>query len=378
MNNALIIGGSKGLGHSLAINLSNMNYNNIYILDKNPPDTNIPNSKYYQFDVIKDDYNILTKFYNINTLIITIGIGRLASFETFHDIEIQKTLQINTISVIRIIKFFYNKLKYDKIFFCSLVSSISGIVSSPLFSIYAASKSALYRFSESINIELEKEKSNNRILNICPGYLEGTSFYNKNSDYKKLDYTSKEILNSIFNRNTIYIPDYEDIYKDIINNYCKDNYKFGLESYDYKINSNRINTKQSCKIGYLSGTFDLFHIGHLNIIRKAKEYCDYLIVGVHKDAAHKGKKVFIPFKERCDIIKNIKYVDYVIVSKAEDCDVYEDYKFDFLFVGSDYKGSERFRRYEDFFKDKNVKIIYLPYTKKTSSTKLRNILDKFA
>ena len=130
-------------------------------------------------------------------------------------------------------------------------------------------------------------------------------------------------------------------------------------------------------VGYLSGTFDLFHIGHLNILKRAKENCDYLVVGIHRDGSHKGKKTFIPFEERMEIVKSIKYVDEVIESEREDCDVYLKgrVKYDKLFVGSDYKGTERFNRYEKLFEGTGVQIVYFPYTKGTSSTQLRNALD---
>ena len=113
------------------------------------------------------------------------------------------------------------------------------------------------------------------------------------------------------------------------------------------------------------------------MLRRAKQYCDYLVVGVHKDASHKGKSAYIPWEERVDIVRNIKYVDEVIMSEPEDSDVWIKgiVKYDYLFVGSDYQGSERFNRYEDYFKDKGVKIIYFPYTKGTSSTQLRTALD---
>ncbi len=154
--------------------------------------------------------------------------------------------------------------------------------------------------------------------------------------------------------------------------YHDDSMKFGLESYGYKVG--RITEKPQVTVGYLSGTFDLFHIGHLNLIRRAKQECDYLIVGVHRSGSWKGKETFIPFEERLEIVANIKYVDKAVESFTEDTDAYDAYKFDTLFVGSDYKGTERFKRYEKYFEDKGVKIVYFPYTNGTSSTQLRAAL----
>lgn len=129
-------------------------------------------------------------------------------------------------------------------------------------------------------------------------------------------------------------------------------------------------------VGYLSGTFDLFHIGHLNIIRRAKSLCDYLIVGVHKTAAFKNGTTFIPFDERISIIRACRYVDEAVTAGDEDSGDWERFRFNRLFVGSDYKGSERFQRYEAFFSDKQVEIVYLPYTTSTSSTKIRALINK--
>ena len=129
-------------------------------------------------------------------------------------------------------------------------------------------------------------------------------------------------------------------------------------------------------VGYISGTFDLFHIGHLNIIKKAKENCDYLIVGVHESGAWKGKETFIPFKERLEIISSIKYVDLVIKSYQNDTDAIAKHSINKLFVGDDYKGSDRFKMYEKICTNSKVEIIYFPYTKSTSSSKLRDALQK--
>ena len=179
-------------------------------------------------------------------------------------------------------------------------------------------------------------------------------------------------------KNNIFIPLYNEVFKSVIEQYQTSPHEYGVHSYNYKMESGRFNDKPQLKLGYLSGTFDLFHIGHLNLLRRAKQCCDYLVVGIHKDGLHKGKETFIPFEERMDIVKNIKYVDEVIMSEREDCDVYFKgiVKYDYLFVGSDYKGTERFNRYEELFADKGVKIVYFPYTQRTSSTQLREVLNK--
>jgi glycerol-3-phosphate cytidylyltransferase len=375
MKNALLVGGSNGLGHAIACRLIKKGYENIYILDRNEPQTCAKEFIYHHIDLSQDSLNILTEFDNIDTLIITAGIGRLASFDSFSEREIEKTFKINTISAIKVIHHFYKKIKNDRSFYSVVLSSISGLVSSPLFSLYASTKAAIVRFIESINIELEKAESPNRILNVCPGVLKNTSFYGDKSDFSSLSSLADEILENMENRQTLFIPQYSEIYYDVLKRYQQDSHSFGLDSYDHKMKSNRINNKSPLKVGYLSGTFDLFHIGHLNLLRRAKEYCDFLIVGIHKNASHKNKNTFISFEERIEIVKSIKYVDMVIESKPEDIDVFDDIKYDFLFVGSDYKGSARFNKYEEYFKDKGVTIIYFPYTQGTSSTHIRNVIS---
>ena len=125
----------------------------------------------------------------------------------------------------------------------------------------------------------------------------------------------------------------------------------------------------------MSGTFDLFHIGHLNILRRAKENCDYLIVGIHKSGARKGKETFIPLNERKAIVSSIKYVDKVVIASKEDSANVLKYGCKKLFVGSDYKGSEKFNRYEKQLIPKGIEIVYFPYTKMTNSTQLRKVIS---
>jgi len=133
------------------------------------------------------------------------------------------------------------------------------------------------------------------------------------------------------------------------------------------------------KIGYTTGVFDLFHIGHLNILKRAKEYCDYLIVGVTADelVQYKNTKAIIPFCERIEIIESIKYVDKVIPQISMDkMEAWKKYKFDAIFVGTDWKGTDKWNEFERQFKEIDVVIIYIPYTKHISSTYLKAVLKK--
>jgi glycerol-3-phosphate cytidylyltransferase len=133
------------------------------------------------------------------------------------------------------------------------------------------------------------------------------------------------------------------------------------------------------KIGYTTGVFDLFHIGHLNLLRKAKEQCDYLIVGVSTDAlvSYKHKQAVIPFEERKQIVAAIKYVDEVVAQENMDkMAAWERLHFNVMFVGDDWKGTPKWNEYERQFKEIGVEIVYFPYTRGTSSTLINETLEK--
>lgn len=133
-------------------------------------------------------------------------------------------------------------------------------------------------------------------------------------------------------------------------------------------------------IGYTTGVFDLFHIGHLNLLKNCKGLCDKLIVGVTTDElllSYKNKKPIIPFSERLEIIKSIKYVDAAIPQRDMDkFAMWEKLKFDIMFVGDDWYGTPKWRKFEEQFEQINVKIIYFPYTIGTSSTLINEILSR--
>ena len=133
------------------------------------------------------------------------------------------------------------------------------------------------------------------------------------------------------------------------------------------------------QIGYTTGVFDLFHIGHLNILRNAKLECDHLIVGITTDELslkEKGRKPVIPFSERMAIVESIKYVDSVLPQVNYDkIEAWNNIKFNIMFVGDDWQGTEKWNTLEEEFLKLGVKISYFPYTQHTSSSRIRKIID---
>ena len=131
-------------------------------------------------------------------------------------------------------------------------------------------------------------------------------------------------------------------------------------------------------IGYTTGVFDMFHIGHLNILKRAKEQCDYLIVGVSTDEVveeYKKKTPIIKFEERIAIVEAIKYVDEVVPQTTMDkMEAWKQLKFDVMFHGSDWKGSNMYNHIIEKFNNVGVQVIFLPHTEGVSSTLLTEVL----
>ena len=131
-------------------------------------------------------------------------------------------------------------------------------------------------------------------------------------------------------------------------------------------------------VGYTSGVYDLFHVGHLNLLKNARGLCDKLIVGVTSDelVSYKNKKAVIPHSERMEIVRNIKFVDAVVPQNDMDkIKMWERLKFDIMFVGDDWFDTPKWKELDSKFKSLGVKIIYFPYTKGVSSTLINSTLD---
>ncbi len=139
--------------------------------------------------------------------------------------------------------------------------------------------------------------------------------------------------------------------------------------------------KKKIIIGYTAGVFDLFHVGHVRVLKKAKSLCDKLIVGVSTDdlvKKYKKKYPIISQKERIEVVKSNKFVDYVVSQNSLNKYLnWKKLKYDIMFVGDDWYATKKWKDLDKEFKKLGVKIVYLPYTKGTSSTKINKILDNF-
>ena len=238
MKRILIVGGANGIGLSLAkILAARDEVEKIYVVDKEILDAACKEDKIisYQFDLRNKDFSIFNQFSDVDGLIITVGFGQLALFEDIPEDMIEMYFSVNTIGVIRIIKHFYKRIVSKDNFYCSVMVSIAGFMSSPFFSLYAASKAALKIFIESVNVELIKSGTPNRILNVSPGFIEGTSFYNKKTDIRLTADLSLSIIDNMEKKNDLFIPKYDEVYKEVLERYHKDFRSEGCHSYDYKL-----------------------------------------------------------------------------------------------------------------------------------------------
>ena len=134
------------------------------------------------------------------------------------------------------------------------------------------------------------------------------------------------------------------------------------------------------KIGYTDGVYDMFHVGHLNMIKEAKKHCDFLIVGVHSDEiveGYKHRKTIINEKDRREIVEAIRYVDKAVINRTRDkMELWSLHKFDVVFIGDDWKGTERWNNFEKVLGEVGVSVEYIPYTKGISTTKIRETLSE--
>ena len=239
----LIVGGANGIGLSIAVELaSRESTEKVYIVDKAPLSEEYahPKIESFQFDLTGEDYSFFDRFSDINALMITAGFGKLALFKDVPESYIVNSFNVNTIPVLRLVKKFYPKLEGDADFYCGVMVSIAGFMSSPFFAVYGATKAALKIFIESVNVELEKGGSSNRILNVSPGSIKGTSFNAGKTDLALTSALAKQIIDHLGNKDDLFIPLYDEVFKTVLERYHDDFRKEGAHSYDYKVESGRV------------------------------------------------------------------------------------------------------------------------------------------
>ena len=243
MKRALVVGGANGIGLSIATELAKREEcEKIYIVDKAQLSEENVHTKfeYNLFDLTCSDYTFFNQFEDIDTLMITAGFGKLALFKDLDERYIINSMNVNTTAVMRVIHHFYDKILRTEDFYCGVMVSIAGFMSSPFFSVYGASKAALKIFIESVNVELEKSGTSNRILNVSPGSIKGTSFNQGKTDLSQTSNLANEIICHLEAKDDLFIPQYEEIFKYVLARYQVDFREEGRHSYEYKLNSGRM------------------------------------------------------------------------------------------------------------------------------------------
>ena len=234
---ALVVGGSSGIGLSIVLNLlGKEECEVVYVVDKAPfPDAYVNDRlTYIPCDLSKGDYSCLDAAEDIQALYITAGFGHLKYFQELSEDYIQNSFSVNSVAPIQIIRHYYDRLLSKEDFHCAVMVSIAGRLSSPLFSVYSATKAALSKFIEAVNVELDGQGSNNRILEVSPGSLKGTGFTGGPSQPELTAALADEIIRRAENHEELFIPQYEDVFKGVIARYEADAHQFGVDSYWYK------------------------------------------------------------------------------------------------------------------------------------------------
>lgn len=234
---ALVVGGSSGIGLSIVLNLLGKGEcEGIYVMDKAPFPESYANDRitYIPCDLSLGDYSCLKEVEDIQALYITAGFGHLKFFQELSEDYIQSSFSVNAVAPIQIIRHFYHKMLSKESFLCAVMVSIAGRLSSPLFSVYSATKAALSKFIEAVNVELDVQEIKNRILEVSPGSLKGTGFSGGPSRPELTAALADEIIRRAENHEELFIPQYEEVFKGVIARYEADAHKYGVESYWYK------------------------------------------------------------------------------------------------------------------------------------------------
>lgn len=236
---AVIVGGSNGIGLAISKKLLDYGYN-LEICDCIAPEDGVLEETkvtYHFCDLRYFDevlYQKLADDQDVELLMVTAGVGRIADFQYHHIAEIDKMLMIDAVSTIKIFRIFYERILDQKVFYAGVMGSISGWMSSPSASVYAAAKAAIVRFVESVNIELEAYGSSNRILDVSPASFKGSKFYGGKNDLTEMESLASDVAKHLFAHDVRFIPNYEETFRAVLERYHEDSHEYGLHSYQYK------------------------------------------------------------------------------------------------------------------------------------------------
>lgn len=323
MKKAVIVGGSNGAGLAITKALIDRGFYAV-VLDRVAPQQGVLDGaefSYRHIDLLDLNYDALEELASdpeVSFLMITAGFGRVADFEYFHPIEISNMITVNATATICILKTFYSRIKSSEDFYCGVMGSISGWMSSPMAAVYAASKAAICRFMESVNVEIEYSGSSNRITDISPASFKGSRFNGGENNIDLLADLARDIVSHIFARDCLYIPQYEELLKGVLERYHSDPHGYGLYSYEYKRNSGRIENTTRMKIAYVhipGRTVDRELINKLAIMKRK---CSYLCVGIGASEVG-GEDRDAALSDMRDALKDYRFIDRIVCNPGS-CD----------------------------------------------------------
>lgn len=244
MRNPLVVGGASGIGLAIAHLLASQpDTETVCIVDKNRPAEGQMHPKFQvlQFDLTSSDFSVFDQYPATDGLFITAGFARLSLFADLDEAHLISSFQVNALAPLRIVQHFYDKLQAPTNFPCAIMVSIAGYLSSPFYAVYGATKAALRSFIESVNVELSRCDTPNRILNVSPGHFKGSQFEGgASTDLSLLFPLAQSIIDRASAHEDLFIPQYDEVFRAVIDRYHADFRAEGQRSYDYKLQSGRV------------------------------------------------------------------------------------------------------------------------------------------
>ena len=238
--NIAIIGGTAGLGLALSCYfIKNTSCSEVLVIGRHEPRVKLDDGRflYRKKDLVveNENWDFLDKF---DVIIYCAGVGQIKHFNEFNYEDILSSFIINALAPVSLINSLQEKLVSKQDFRLVVITSIAGKLVSPLFALYGATKSCISNYIQSVNIELQKIGALNNILEIAPGHIEGTSFYQKETRLDQLETIIPEFIQNITDGSTFSIPLNPDLYNKLISECNADPESFGYRSYDYKTKTN--------------------------------------------------------------------------------------------------------------------------------------------